>query len=202
MTNKKILALSLLCATVASTCVLSSTAMAQPARGGLFKTFDTNQDKNLDKEELTKLINHENQKINEKRKLLVDFTVADANKDGFVTLDELAVVCPTPKLQPHKSQMSNNEKRPNKKHPPLPKKGQHALYMLDKHDQNGDLKLDSTEYANLIKTELAYLDKRSQVFNNLSNADVNRDGLVSFDEFKTYMHDNFKAPKKHKRNKD
>lgn len=78
-------------------------------------------------------------------------------------------------------------------------KNHRAYRLLNMGDTNGDLKLDRDEYKELQKNEQAFMDKRRQVINNLANADADKDGYVSFGEFKSYMRDNFKRHHNFKR---
>ena len=205
MFKNKVLKTALLCAAVISGLTASLGAMAAPAphRPGMFRSADRNDDGKLSKEELSDLIRAENKKIDACSKDFIGFSKTDLDNNGFITLDELAKAFPDHHALTMKSYRIDNDDADDNRpkadgykmhHERRAKqaKNRRAQRLLKKGDTNGDLKFDLDEYKELLKKEQTFMDKRLQVINNLANADVDKDGYVSFVEFKSYMRDNFK----------
>src|SRR5574344_35145 len=163
-------------------------------------------DKNgaLNKNELKDFQAKAKEYIAAKRKALVDFSEADLDKHGYVTLEEHAKLSPEPIYAPmpveNKANNKGNDTQMGKHH----KKGPHndgqmsnrpydhmnewkpyknpAFGMMKKYDADADLRINKEEYAALYEQETKKINTCEEAFTSLNNADFNGDGVVSLPE--------------------
>ncbi len=175
-----------------------------PAFLDAFSKQDANHQGAITKDQLSEMVKTLLNENKENQALLKDFATADADKNGFVTLDELVKVIPAPKApEPPKEARSNDKPHHDGMHKrdqgnkterhhgmPGPHHGPHhggpefnpTFGLLGAFDADHDFKLNQKEYEAFYKDAQQRNASQKEAIDALKNADLNGDGFVTIHE--------------------
>ncbi|MBO6009224.1 MAG: hypothetical protein J6P70_02700 [Ruminobacter sp.] len=177
-----------------------------------YAEFDADRDGALNASEVKAMTQKLTEKAAKHESGLLTFEKADADKNGFVTLDELTVIMPNPEApaadadkakQQDSRKTGKADKRTggDKKNVRYGRHGKnfgahakkcpapcHAMFVLKAFDTNQDYKLDKNEYAKFIEAEKKHVAAERQFITALGSADLNGDGYVTWLEIDNVSH--------------
>ena len=177
-----------------------------------YAEFDADRDGALNASEVKTMTQKLTEKAAKHESGLLTFEKADADKNGFVTLDELAVIMPKPeapatdadeakKTDAKKAGKTDKYAKGDRKNVRHGKQGRNfgprakngpapcpAMFVLKAFDTNKDYKLDKNEYANFIEAEKKHIASEKQFITALGSADLNGDGYVTWFELDNVSH--------------
>ena len=182
---------------------------------GEFRHADADHSKTLSPTELGEAVKTLNGDIVVQKNRLKDFKTADTDKNGFITLDELAGILPPPPLPPKPNGHGKHEDRKNghaherpNHHKPHgnahhgpghkphhgPRHGHHGFHpgnpvveVLFHFDEDRDMRLSQKEYETFLTEARKCIECQEKIVAALPQADLNKDGVITFMEYSSVI---------------